>query len=62
MRRAGEVGNTVQSRPTPSGRLPTNTRIITTAEVLPREQGVQAPHWTPQSRESCNGKMRANNV
>ena len=48
----------VQSRPTPPDRLPTNMRIITIAEVFPKEQGVQVPFWTPQPRGSCNEKMR----
>ena len=30
------------------GRQPTNDRMITTAEVLPKAEGVQASHRAPQ--------------
>ena len=33
----------VWSRPIPWGGQPTNGRVITTAEVLPKKQGIQAP-------------------
>ena len=38
---------TVEPKPIPPCRQPTNGRIITIAEVFPKEQGVQTPHWAP---------------
>lgn len=29
---------------------PTNRRVFTTSEVLPKEQWVTTPHWAPQPR------------
>lgn len=40
----------MQSRLIPSGRLPTNQRKITISEILPKDQGVWAQNWAPQSR------------
>ena len=33
----------------PKYRQPTNGRIITIAEAFPKEQGVQTPHWAPET-------------
>ena len=35
---------------------PTNGKIITIAEILPKKWGVQAPHQAPQHRGSAPGK------
>lgn len=41
----------IQSRPILMDRQPTNGRTITNAEVLPKEQRVQASHQAPQPRK-----------
>ena len=40
---------------------PTNRRVFTTSEVLPKEQWVTTPHWA-SSLESCTGKMIPKNI
>lgn len=37
-------GDMVKSKPIHPGRCPTNERIVTTAEVFPKEQEVQAAY------------------
>ena len=54
--------NMVQPRPILPGRQPTNRRLITTAEILPRERGVQALHQAPQPQESCAKKISPQNT
>lgn len=39
----------------------TDGRVITTAEVLPRGKGVQAPHWAPRL-ELLPRKLSAQNI
>ena len=47
-------GDKVQAGP--QGRWLTSARIIPTVEVLPREQGVQAPHGAPHPLGSVLGR------
>ena len=46
---AKKGGDMVQSSPVPPGNQLTNEKIIRIAEVLPKEQGVRAPHQSVQS-------------
>lgn len=45
----------IQSRTTPSGRQPVNKMIITTAEILPKEQGVHSPDQGSCTRKTTPG-------
>ena len=48
--------NIIQLRPTPLGRQPTNKRIITIAEVLPKDPEVQNPHQAPWTGSPALGR------
>lgn len=50
----------VYLRPTPLGRPPTNRKIITEAEVLPRRTQVLSPTLGFSAHGSYTGKMKAN--
>ena len=54
MSRRGRVA--VYSRPKPPGGQPTYRRRITTAEILPKEQGVWTPHGAPQPWHPALGR------
>ena len=43
-------GDVIELRPILPGRQPTNGRIITITEILPKKQGAQAPHQAPQPK------------
>ena len=47
--------------PHPQGGQPTNGRIIEIAEILPKEHGVQAPHWAPRLG-ALHQKMSPQNI
>lgn len=40
----------------PQGGQPTNKRIVTIPEALPKEQGAGASHWVPQPRGPAPGR------
>ena len=53
---AKKGGDMVQSSPVPPGNQLTNEKIITIAEVLPKELMVWSPHWAPQLRGPAPGR------
>ena len=52
-----ENGDEVQSNLILQGGQPTKGRIVTTAEVLPKEEGVQALHQAPRPGGSVPGRQ-----
>lgn len=57
-----EDGGIVWAEATAPGRCAINERLITFAEVLPKERGVRAPHWAHQPGASSTRKTSPQNI